>query len=355
MTRSVHIKASSGEYPVAIGRGGLARLAERITVLSPSRVFVITDDNVEAAQGKRIRALLPEAHVIVEPAGEKTKSMVALESIYTALLAGGVDRDSLVVAFGGGVVGDLAGFAAATILRGIRCVQAPTSLLAMVDSSVGGKTGINHARGKNLIGAFHQPVGVYCDLDMLETLPRREYVSALAEVVKTALLAPGPLLEGLLRNPAPLREQAPEETGEVIETCVAFKAQVVAEDERETTGRRAVLNLGHTLGHVLEAAFPGRYLHGEAVSVGLAAALKLSVRRCGFDEGLARDVTQLLEGFGLPTQPPPGLEPDKALQFLLTDKKRTAGNLRMILLAAPSQPELVEFTPNEEFAQELLA
>jgi 3-dehydroquinate synthase len=336
---SIRVQTASADYTVQIGAGLLPVLADDIRARAPSGVYVITDDNVLAAQGPALRAKLPGAEVVSVPPGESSKSLETLGVLYDRLLAAGIDRKGLIVAFGGGVVGDLAGLAAATILRGVAYVQVPTSLLAMLDSSVGGKTAINHSLGKNLIGAFYQPLAVCCDTGMLQTLPAREYASALAEAVKTALLAGPDALDALEQSGDALKAREPQAVTALVAACVRHKAAVVAADERELSGRRATLNLGHSLAHVIEALLPGRFLHGEAVAIGLAAALRISMAE-GLEAGVAARAVALLHGFGLATDVPPELDREAALRALRHDKKQAGGSLNFVLLRAPGHAEL---------------
>jgi 3-dehydroquinate synthase len=252
------------------------------------------------------------------------------------------------------MVGDLAGFLAATLLRGVRCVQIPTSLLAMVDSSVGGKTAINHSSGKNLIGAFHQPAAVFCDMHFLRTLPKREYVSALAEIVKTGVLAGDDLLGMLEESADKLIDRDLETLHRVIEACVRFKADVVEEDEVETTGRRATLNFGHTLAHVLETLWPERWLHGEAVAIGMVAALNLSVARAKLDDAVAGRVIKLLEKFSLPTDVPPELEPQRMLEVMAGDKKRAGKAVHFVVISDIGQAGALPCKLDDSLAEALL-
>jgi 3-dehydroquinate synthase len=351
--QSVRLQTASADYPVQIGAGILPVLADDIRARAPSGVFVITDDNVLAAQGQALRRHLPSAQVFSVPPGEASKSLETLGVLYDRLLAAGIDRKGLIVAFGGGMVGDLAGYAAATILRGVPYVQVPTSLLAMLDSSVGGKTAINHRLGKNLIGAFHQPVAVYCDTDLLATLPEREFTSALSEAVKTVLLAGPDALNALERSADALKARAPEAVMALVEACVRHKAAVVAADEREQSGQRAALNLGHSLAHVIETLMPGRFLHGEAVAIGLAAALRISVAE-GLDADVAGRGVALLHGFGLATDVPPELDRVAALRALRHDKKQTDGTLNLVVLKAPGHAVLVPLPVDRALVDRLL-
>jgi shikimate kinase/3-dehydroquinate synthase len=272
-------------YAVELADGDPARLTAAIQELSPSSVLVVTDTNVQAARGAWLeRALeglaVPRRTIAITP-GEQSKTLATVAHIWDEALAFGVDRDALVIAFGGGVVGDLAGFAASTVLRGIRCVQIATSLLSMVDSSVGGKTGFDHAAGKNLIGAFFQPSRVIVDLEHLTTLPPRERAAGLAEVVKIALVQDVALFELLERTADAVRAGDREALRPVLRAAIEAKIRVVRDDERES-GARALLNLGHTLGHALEThGGYTRLLHGEAVAVGTVLELA-ATERLGF-------------------------------------------------------------------------
>lgn len=341
MTTTVPVPLAANAYDVVIGNGLLADLSQSVRAAAPSRVVVITDAHIGPLHAEEVARELG-ARVITVPAGEDSKSIATLDRVYGELLAPrDLDRSAMIVALGGGVVGDLAGFAAATLLRGIRCVQVPTTLLAMVDSSVGGKTAVNHATGKNLIGAFHQPAGVFCDLRYLHTLPQREYVSGLAEVVKTAAIGDSGLLELLESDVIALLQGQPSALAPVVAACVRFKAGVVADDERETTGRRAILNFGHTVGHALETLLPGRWLHGEAVSIGMMSALRLSQRRAGLSDDDAHRVERLLRAFGLPESVPPEIETFELGATILGDKKRDGGGVRFVVLRGLGQPELL--------------
>lgn len=354
----VTVNLAARSYDVVIGRDVLAHLREAVAALKPSTLLLVSDANVAGFHAPAVRAALQglaELHEFTVPAGEASKSSPQLEKLYDWALGGRIaDRRSVVIALGGGVVGDLAGYFAATLLRGVPYVQIPTSLLAMVDSSVGGKVAINHAAGKNLIGAFHQPAAVICELEFLNTLPEREYVSALAEIVKTAAISD----DGLW---APLQSQARQILGRdhgllarVIQQCVRFKAGVVAKDETETTGHRAILNLGHTLAHVLETNYPGRYLHGEAVAIGLCAAMRVSVARAGLSQAVADGLLRVLRELGLPTDTPAELSPARVLELVASDKKRDGGKLNFVALAAPGRAELLPIRPDAEFAALLL-
>lgn len=289
-----------------------------------SSAYIITDSIVRRLHGGRfLRALLEngvDAWMIDFPAGEKSKNADLVNMLHTQLLEHGVRRDSVIVALGGGVVGDLAGYVAATVLRGIQYVQVPTTLLAQVDSSIGGKVGIDHPLGKNLIGAFHQPSAVYIDPLVLNTLPDREFRSGLAEVVKIAAGLDLPFFKFLEKNASKVVNRESKILGEMIARSVQLKAGIVRRDERDT-GVRTVLNLGHTIGHAVEAASGYRLRHGEAVAIGLAAESRIA-RDMGLlsTNELAR-LLRLLHRFGLPLLPPRIKDRKKFLAVLAIDKK----------------------------------
>ena len=340
-------------YPVVVESGALGRLGEIARAfLRPTceRVALVSDDNVAplygAAAEQSLRAAGFEVVAEVVPAGEASKSFAQVERLCQALAAA-LDRRSAIVALGGGVVGDLAGFVAATLFRGIDCLQVPTSLLAMVDSAIGGKTGIDIAQGKNLVGAFWQPRAVVADPDVLRTLPAREYRAAFGELIKYGLLAGGGLLadieqlaDGLAQAPDEAVIPAAGTAGfarlvGVIRRCAAYKGYVVTCDEREQTGERAMLNLGHTVGHAIEVA--GGYrevLHGEAVALGLLAACRVALASGLGAEGLEARVAEVVAGVGLSTELDRWLT-DDVLGYLEVDKKRTGRSIGFIAPLAP--------------------
>lgn len=305
-----------------------------------SRIFVITDANVHEAWGNEVAALLgdvgPEAMLVV-PAGERSKSPATLGRCWEWLAERGARRDDVVVALGGGVIGDVAGFAAATYQRGTALWQVPTTLLAQVDSSVGGKTAIDLPAGKNLVGAFYQPDLVVTDPITLSTLPERDYIGGLGEVVKHALLVGPSTFERLERDKAKIRHRDATTLSRLVKSSVGFKAGVVEEDEREQ-GRRAILNLGHTAGHALEAVLGyGRISHGEAVSLGLLVALRLSEQVVGLDACVRQRVGVLLSDLDLPTR----IELPAVSDLLVVagrDKKARAGSTGFVLLRAIGDP-----------------
>jgi 3-dehydroquinate synthase len=340
----VHVALGDRAYDIVIGRGVIASLGARAAALKPgAKAAIVTDDRVAplhlgAAEASLAAAGIASSRVIVD-AGEGGKSFVGFERVCEALIAARIERGDLVVALGGGVVGDLAGFAAAAVRRGLDYVQVPTTLLAQVDSSVGGKTAINSSRGKNLVGAFHQPILVVADTALLDTLPPRQFRAGYAEVVKYGLLGDAAFFDWLDANLGQVfcggaaREHA-------IATSCRMKAEIVARDERET-GDRALLNLGHTFGHALEAAagFSDRLLHGEAVALGTALAFEFSVRLGRIAPAQAARVTQHLAAAGLPVaiqelQAFPGGPPDadRLMDLMAQDKKVRRGRLTFILL-----------------------
>lgn len=315
-----------------------------------SQAVVVTDTGVEEPWARRLREELAAAGFQVVPvclsAGEEHKNLGSIEQIWNAALAARVDRDALVVAVGGGVVGDMAAFAASTILRGIALAQLPTTLLSMVDSAVGGKTGIDRPEGKNLIGTFHQPSFVLCDVETLSTLPLAERRAGLAEVVKSAWLDSEASVEQLERQADALTRGDLEATSAAVRMSVQLKARVVTEDEKET-GVRATLNLGHTVGHAVEAAASYAGLrHGEAVALGMVAAFRLSERLgVGSATGSAR-MTALLQRLGLPVDVDKYLD-ERTLAFMGSDKKRKGGKVRFVVPGAPGTTQLVPL-PVEE-------
>jgi len=299
------------------------------------RAVIVTNQVVAAHHLDRLQKGLERADihhdVIVVPDGEAHKDWATLYDVHTRLLQLKAERSTMLIALGGGVIGDLAGFAAATYQRGMPLVQIPTTLLAQVDSSVGGKTAVNHPLGKNMIGAFHQPVAVIIDTATLATLPAREYISGLAEVVKYGAIRSVELFAWLERSMEALLARDEDAMAHaVIESC-RIKAEIVAMDERET-GERALLNLGHTFAHAIEVGTGyGTWLHGEAVAAGMVLAGELSVRVTGLPEAENVRLRQLLSRFGLPVHPPT-LGADRYLELMARDKKIEAGKLRLVLL-----------------------
>jgi 3-dehydroquinate synthase len=338
----VNVPLGERAYDIAIGRGIIASLGERIAKLRPGAAVAIVSDEIVAArylakaEAALTAARIRSSRAIIVPAGEASKSWRELESVCEQLLDARIERGDIVVALGGGVVGDLAGFAAASVRRGISVVQVPTTLLAQVDSSVGGKTGINSAHGKNQVGAFYQPVLVIADTALLDTLPARQFRAGYAEVVKYGLIADPGFFAWLEANWRDVLAGGPAREHAIATSCRA-KAITVVRDERETGSERHLLNLGHTFGHALEAAtgFSDRLLHGEAVAIGMALAFAFSERRGLLAPAEVERVVRHLTAVGLPNRPTdiPGELPDAdALMALMAqDKKVRGGKLTLIL------------------------
>ncbi len=341
---TVKVALGDRSYDIVIGRGLIASLGARVAALRPgAKAAIVTDENVARYHLPAVEAALAEAGVptsrVIVPVGEGSKSFGVFEQVCEAIIAARIERGDLVIALGGGVIGDLAGFAASAVRRGIDYVQVPTSLLAQVDSSVGGKTAINSAHGKNLIGAFYQPILVIADTAALDTLPQREFRAGYAEIAKYGLLGDAAFFSWLEANWRDVfkggnRKVAREHA--IAVSCRA-KAAIVARDERET-GDRALLNLGHTFGHALEAAcgFSERLLHGEAVAAGMALAFGFSARLGVISAAEAERAIRHLDQVGLPTRPtdiPGGLPSvDRLMDLIAQDKKVKRGMLTFILV-----------------------
>ena len=335
MTRRVDVQLRERSYPILIGDGLLGMVADLAGARSGSSVAIVTNPTVGQLYAAVVRKSFEsrgcKVTSISVPDGETHKTVDTWASIHDRLLAAKLDRKSVVVALGGGVVGDLAGFAAATYQRGIDMIQIPTTLLAQVDSSVGGKTGVNHPRGKNMIGAFHQPRVVVIDTSTLSSLPDREFRAGIAEVIKYGLIRDRVFFEWLETNALALLEREPSALAHAIEISCRHKADVVANDETEQ-GERALLNLGHTFGHAIEAGLGyGEWLHGEAVAAGTVLAARLSARVGWLEQQEVSRIEALFETSGLPTEAP-SLGPNRYLELMSLDKKTVDGKLRLILL-----------------------
>ena len=334
--QSLGVALGERSYPIHIGAGILADASLYAPYLRGS-VAVITNEVVAPLYLARVRRAIEGVgarvfDIAVED-GEKAKSWATLDRVFDALLGARLGRDAVVVALGGGVVGDLAGFAAAIYQRGVDFIQVPTTLLAQVDSSVGGKTAINHARGKNMIGAFHQPRAVIADVSTLDTLPERELRAGLAEVIKHGVALDAPFVDWLEKNIERLCARDREALEYAVRRSCELKAAVVAEDEREA-GRRALLNLGHTFGHAIEAATGfGPWLHGEAVAAGMVMAAKLSAGAGLIGRADAERIEALVARAGLPTRPPQ-IAPSRWRELMAVDKKAARGRVRFVLLEA---------------------
>jgi 3-dehydroquinate synthase len=327
------VELGARSYPILIGSGLLAQRALFDEHAKGRDVLLVSNTTVAPLYAPALLRGLAGRNVVqvVLPDGEEHKTLATVSRMLDVLVANRFGRDCTVFALGGGVVGDMAGFAAASYQRGVSYVQVPTTLLAQVDSSVGGKTGVNHPGGKNLIGAFHQPRAVLADTDTLRTLPRRELQAGLAEVIKYGLICDVPFFEWLERHMGELLAGKPEALAHVIARSCEIKAEIVGRDEREV-GERAWLNLGHTFGHALESATAYRkWLHGEAVGAGLMMAATMSQESGLMDGAAVQRVKRLLEAAGLPTEER-SLTPDTVLEHMRIDKKVQGGRIRLVLL-----------------------
>ena len=335
----IQVSLGSRSYPIVIGSGWLGRIGERVRLAvgaKATRAAIVSDSRVAPLYVPTVSASLAEAGFTVAeiqiPEGEQHKNLAWLALLYDRLIGARIDRSCPVVAVGGGVIGDLAGFAAATIFRGVPFVQVPTTLLAQVDASVGGKTGINHAAGKNLVGAFHQPRLVAIDLATLKTLPKREYLSGLAEVVKYGAILDAALFERLESNVDGLLKLDAELLAEVVMASCRLKAMVVEADETEGD-YRAILNFGHTVGHAIETLTEyRRLLHGEAVSIGMICAARVSRARGLLAEAPAKRLERLLDALGLPTRVPSDLTVEQVALTIEADKKAAGGKIKFVAL-----------------------
>jgi 3-dehydroquinate synthase len=332
---SLSVALGSRAYPIHIGSGLISRAELYAPHLAGGSAAIVTNDVVAPLYLQKVGLALQGARVaqIIVPDGEQAKGWETLNRVFDALLEARCGRDTLIVALGGGVIGDLAGFAAAVYQRGVAFVQVPTTLLAQVDSSVGGKTAINHALGKNMIGAFHQPRAVISDVATLDTLPRRELRAGLAEVIKHGLALDAAFFEWLESDIEKILHKDPAALAHAVRRSCELKARIVAEDERES-GARALLNFGHTFGHAVEAATGyGRWLHGEAVAAGMVMAAELSELMGYLKKADVGRVRALLQRAGLPVRGPT-LPPERLLELMTLDKKAAQGRTRFVVLEA---------------------
>lgn len=336
-TARVSVGLGARSYDVLIGSGIVDDPLAWQGLTLDRDALIVSNEVVAPLHLARLRTQVARRHAAVHqvllPDGERHKDWTTLQKIFDALLQAGCDRHTVIYALGGGVVGDMAGFAAACYMRGVSCIQVPTTLLAQVDSSVGGKTAINHPLGKNMIGAFHQPLRVLCDIDHLATLPEREFRSGLAEVIKYGPIADREFFEWLEARLDSLLAREPTALVQAIKRSCEIKAAIVGRDEREG-GLRAILNFGHTFGHAIEAGTGyGTWLHGEAVACGMALASELSARVGLIGDDLARRVRHLLRRCGLPCDPP-RLGAARFFELMRLDKKSRSGQVRFVLLDA---------------------
>ncbi len=349
----VRVDLGPRSYPIVVGEGVLDEVGARLAAEGfRGRAGLVTSERVATLYGERVERALVAAGftplTVAIPDGDDHKNLAWLAVVYDRFLDARIERRTPVVALGGGVIGDVAGFAAATLRRGLPIVQLPTTLLAQVDAAIGGKTGVNHPLGKNLIGAFHQPRFVLADVGTLRTLPRRELAGGLAEVIKYGIIRDADLFARLETGVGALLDAEPGVLAPVVAACARIKAAVVSRDELETGGERAVLNFGHTVGHAVEVLTEYReLLHGEAVAIGMVAAARLSRRRGLCDDRTVDRIVGVLEAAGLPTELPPGLAPAALAVALQTDKKSAGGRIRFIALEAIGRTRFVELTAAE--------
>ncbi|MDR3451774.1 MAG: 3-dehydroquinate synthase [Rhodoferax sp.] len=338
----VQIHLGERSYPIVIGTHLLDDPATWAALPRASTALIVTNATVAPLYAQRLQAALagryPTIHTVVLPDGEEFKNWATLNLIFDALLQHGSDRKTVLFALGGGVVGDMTGFAAASYMRGVPFVQVPTTLLAQVDSSVGGKTAINHPLGKNMIGAFYQPQLVVCDLDTLRTLPKRELSAGLAEIIKYGPIADMAFFDWIEANLDALLAREPAALAHAVKRSCEIKANVVGQDEREA-GLRAILNFGHTFGHAVEAGLGyGAWLHGEGVGCGMVMAATLSQRLGLIDAAFVQRLTTLIGKAGLPVKGPQLASTDNAgryLELMRVDKKAEAGEIKFVVIDAP--------------------
>lgn len=334
-SHTVRVDLAERSYDILIGHGLMHELGENAAgLLDRKRCVIVTDSNVGPLYAEAVQASLAHAgiaaFVVTVPAGEASKSMAVVEGVCREMLQGGLDRKSFLVALGGGVIGDLAGFAASIFLRGVPFIQVPTTVLSQVDSSVGGKTGVNTPEGKNLIGTFAQPAMVIADVDSLKSLPPREHGEGFAEIIKHAAIRNAAMFEDITAV-----ADGKGDLADLIRQNVSIKARIVEEDEHETTGLRALLNFGHTIGHAIEAsAGYGQILHGEAIGLGMMAAASISCQITGLPPVGRAKIVNLLKRFDLPTRLPEDMATEVILEHMKHDKKFSEGKIRFVLLRA---------------------
>ena len=354
--QQVDVRAGGRSYPVYIGAGLLPRLATLLDTLPGARArrLVVSSPTIWRLHGPSLPKALRAEPAILVPDGEKNKTLASVSRIYDALARAGADRATTLVAFGGGVVGDITGFAAATYLRGIPCVQVPTTLLAQVDSAIGGKTGVNHTLAKNMIGAFHQPIAVVSDPAPLGTLPRREFRSGLYEVLKCGVIASPGLFRRLHDTLPAVFEREPAAIEPIVTESARIKAAVVGADEREA-GPRRVLNFGHTAGHALESMTRyRRFRHGEAIAYGMLVAAELAVRRKALPPDERDALAALIAHMG-PLPAIADLDASEASDVIRRDKKVVAGTLHFVLPVAIGRVEVVDDVSQRELVRAMRA
>lgn len=343
MTQQIQVDLGERSYPIYIGQSLMSDSETLSRYLLKKRILIVTNETVAPLYLKQVQdtmASFGEISSVILPDGEQFKDLTHLDSIFTALLQRNYGRDSVLVALGGGVIGDMTGFAAACYQRGIDFIQIPTTLLSQVDSSVGGKTAVNHPLGKNMIGAFYQPQIVIIDTECLQTLPAREFAAGMAEVIKYGIMWDADFFRWLENNVQSLKSLDTQALVYAISRCCEIKADVVSQDETEQ-GVRALLNLGHTFGHAIEAEMGyGNWLHGEAVAAGTVLAAQTAKSLGLIDESIVCRIVQLLQAFDLPVKAPESMDFDSFIQHMRRDKKVLGGQIRLVLPTAIGRAEV---------------
>lgn len=330
----MQVELGDRSYPIYMGAANLAKPELLIRHIKSKQVVIVTNETVAPLYLKQVTKHLQnyQLEIVILPDGEQYKTLETVDKVFTALLNKQFSRNATLIALGGGVIGDISGFAAACYQRGIPFIQIPTTLLAQVDSSVGGKTGVNHALGKNMIGAFYQPQCVIIDVSVLATLVNRQFAAGLAEVIKYGLIRDAGFFTWIEENIEAIIAREEQALGYIIGQSCRNKAEIVAADEKES-GIRAILNLGHTFGHAIETGVGyGTYLHGEAVAIGMCQAADLSKRLGWLNVADINRILTLLKKCGLPTEPPVGLSAEEFVKYMAVDKKNVDGEIRLILL-----------------------
>lgn len=353
----VQVSLDSRSYDILIGSNAIKNITDFLEGKNYSKIFIITDENLAKNHVVSLKTYIKDVEIIILPAGEKTKSFSYLNETCEEILARGVDRKSLIIAFGGGVIGDLSGFIASILLRGIDFIQVPTTLLSCVDSSVGGKTAINSKHGKNLIGSFYQPKLVICDLDFLKTLPKREILAGFAEVIKYGLIEDEEFFQFLEESLDKIFLHDEEFLTKIIKKSCQIKAQIVSEDEKES-GNRALLNFGHTFGHIFETEinYSNEILHGEAVAIGIIMAAKMSEDLGFINAGEVARIKEFLDNCGFVTDVMKirdAWNKENLIKHIYKDKKVENGNLTFILLKKMGEADIFKSISLAEFKKNL--
>ncbi|MEJ6521258.1 3-dehydroquinate synthase [Shewanella bicestrii] len=354
MTQQIQVDLGERSYPIYIGQNLMSDSETLSRYLLKKRILIVTNETVAPLYLKQIQdtmASFGEVSSVILPDGEQFKDLTHLDSIFTALLQRNYGRDSVLVALGGGVIGDMTGFAAACYQRGVDFIQIPTTLLSQVDSSVGGKTAVNHPLGKNMIGAFYQPQIVIIDTECLQTLPAREFAAGMAEVIKYGIMWDAEFFQWLENNVQALKSLDTQALVYAISRCCEIKADVVSQDETEQ-GVRALLNLGHTFGHAIEAEMGyGNWLHGEAVAAGTVLAAQTAKSMGLIDESIVRRIVQLFHAFDLPVTAPESMDFDSFIKHMRRDKKVLGGQIRLVLPTAIGRADVFSQVPESTLEQ----